>query len=118
LGLSPLFVYKDDQIKGLTRLLTLALRLLTLIELQVRQAMRQDETELAGLYEGQPQRMSKYPSGKRILKAFARAEITLTRVQIDQDSCWRVTPLPPLLKILLQYLQLPDTLFTTLADNS
>jgi transposase len=118
LGLSPLFVYKDDQIKGLTRLLTLALRLLTLIELQVRQAMKQDGTELAGLYEGQPQRMSKHPSSKRILKPFARAEITLTRVQIDQDSCWQVTPLPPLLQTLLRYLQLPDTLFTTLADNS
>ena len=118
MGLSPLFVYKDDQIKGLTRLLTLALRLLTLIELQVRQAMKQDGTELAGLYEGQPQRMSKHPSSKRILKPFARAEITLTRVQIDQDSCWQVTPLPPLLQTLLRYLQLPDTLFTTLADNS
>ncbi|MEP7190022.1 MAG: IS1634 family transposase, partial [Roseiflexaceae bacterium] len=36
LGIRPLFVRKDSQIIGLTRLLTLALRLLTLIEIQVR----------------------------------------------------------------------------------
>ena len=118
LGLSPLFVYKADQIKGLTRLLTLALRLLTLIELQVRQAMKLDTAELAGLYEGQPNRLSKRPSGKRILKAFARAEITLTRVQIDQNTYWRITPLSPLLQTLLRYLQLPDALFDRLTDNS
>lgn len=118
LGLSPLFVCKDDQIKGLTRLLTLALRLLTLIELQVRQAMKLESAQLAGLYEGQPNRLSQRPSAKRILKAFARAEITLTRVQIDQNTYCRVTPLPPLLQSLLRYLQLPDDLFTSLADNS
>lgn len=42
LGLSPLFVWKDDQIKGLTRLLTPALRLLTLIETQVRQGLQRE----------------------------------------------------------------------------
>jgi transposase len=36
LGLSPLFVWKAEQIIGLTRLLTLALRLLTLLETQAR----------------------------------------------------------------------------------
>ncbi len=32
LGISPLYVRNDDQITGLTRLLTLALRILTLIQ--------------------------------------------------------------------------------------
>ena len=39
LGLSPLFVWKEPQIKGLTRLLTVALRLLTLLETQVRRGL-------------------------------------------------------------------------------
>jgi|GEM_PF-4024679 hypothetical protein len=80
--------------------------------------MKLDTVELAGLYEGQPNRMSKRPSAQRILKAFARAEITLTRVQIDQNTYWHITPLSPLLKTLLGYLQLPETLFSTLTDNS
>lgn len=37
LGLSPLFVWLDDQLRGLTHLLTLGLRLLTLIELTLRE---------------------------------------------------------------------------------
>src|SRR4051795_11596829 len=36
LGLRPLYVHRDDQIRGLARLLTLALRVLTLFEVLVR----------------------------------------------------------------------------------
>jgi len=116
LGLSPLFVYKDDQIKGLTRLLTIALRLVTLMELQVHHAIQVNNAELIGLYEGQPNRRSKRPSARRILMAFTRAEITLTRIDLNQESYWRITPLSPLLKMLLGYLALPESLFTL--DNS
>lgn len=49
LGLSPLFVWRDDQLTGLARLLTLALRWLTLIESQVRQALARAQQSLAGL---------------------------------------------------------------------
>jgi len=48
-GLSPLFVWRDDQLCGLTRLLTLALRLLTLIATQVAQGLAADERSLPGL---------------------------------------------------------------------
>jgi transposase len=54
LGLSPLFVWKDDQLTGLTRLLTLALRLLTLLETQVRRGLEQAQASLTGWYEGAP----------------------------------------------------------------
>jgi transposase len=49
LGLQPLFVWKEEQIKGLTRLLTLALRLLTLLETQGRRGLQQVPAPLAGL---------------------------------------------------------------------
>ncbi len=49
LGLSPLFVWKEDQIIGLTRLLTLALRVLTLLETQVRRELEQAHDPVAGL---------------------------------------------------------------------
>ncbi|GAC1470137.1 MAG: hypothetical protein NVSMB70_15230 [Chamaesiphon sp.] len=118
LGWSPLFVCKNDQIIGLTRLLTLALRLLTLVELQVRQVLQQNNTALAGLYEGQPKRLSKRPSGKRIFRAFARAEITLTKFETSQGIFYSLTPLPELLQNLLTYLHLPASLYTELAANS
>ena len=118
LGLSPLFVWKDDQIKGLTRLLMLALRLLTLIETQVRQGLRQTHQRLAGLYAGQAQRETDSPTGKRILQAFARAQITLTRIAVDAQIEWHITALSELHEQVLRYLRLPVTLYATLINNS
>lgn len=115
LGLSPLFVWKDDQIKGLVRLLTLALRLLTLIETQVRRGLAAHQMELAGLYPGQPSRTTDRPTGRRLLKAFARANLTLSRIEIDTVIHWHVTPLSSLHKRILTYLRLPLSLYTDLA---
>jgi transposase len=118
LGLSPLFVWKEEQIKGLTRLLTLALRLLTLLETQVRRGLEQTQEALAGLYEGAPTRTTGRPTGTRLLKAFARAQITLTRIERGASTSWHLTPLSPLHEQLLRYLHLPTSLYTALADNS
>jgi len=118
LGLSPLFVWKEDQLKGLTRLLTLALRLLTLLETQVRRGLEQTKAPLAGLYEGQPTRTTERPTGTRILKAFAHAQITLTHGKIGTRTWWHLTPLAPLHEQLLRHLHLPASLYTALADNT
>lgn len=118
LGLSPLFVWKDDQVTGLTRLLTLALRLLTLIETQVRRGLEQAQATLTGLYEGAPTRSTQRPTGKRLLKAFARARLTLTQVEMGAATCWHLTPLSALHEQLLRYLHLPLSLYSALAYNS
>lgn len=118
LGLHPLFVWKEEQIKGLTRLLTLALRLLTLLETQVRRGLEQTQEALAGLYEGSPTRTTERPTGTRILKAFARAQLTLTCVERGVSISWHLTPLSPLHEQLLRHLHLPMSLYTALADNS
>lgn len=118
LGLSPLFVWKDDQISGLTRLLTLALRLLTLIETQVRRGLEQAQDTLTGLYEGAPTRSTERPTGKRILKAFARARLTLTQIEMETATYWHLTPLSALHEHLLRYLHLPVSLYSALAYNS
>lgn len=115
LGLSPLFVWRDDQIKGLARLLTLALRLLTLIESQVRRGLAAEDAAMVGLYEGNPNRTTDRPTGRRLLKAFARAKITLSRVVIEGDVHWHVTPLTPVHQQILRYLRLPDSLYADLA---
>jgi transposase len=118
LGLSPLFVWKDDQITGLTRLLTLALRLLTLIETQVRRGLAQAQATLTGLYEGAPARSTERPTGKRILQAFARARLTLTHMEMGAATDWHLTPLSTLHEQLLRYLHLPVSLYSALAYDS
>jgi transposase len=116
LGIQPLFVREDEQIAGLTRLLTIALRVLTLSELQVRSGLAEAEEALRGLYEGQPTRATAYPTAGRCLKAISRMEITTTRVELGEDVQWHVTDLPPLLKRIMKLLHLSPTLYTRLTN--
>jgi transposase len=114
LGIQPLFVREEEQLVGLTRLLTIALRVLTLTEVQVRSGLAEAEEALGGLYEGQPNRTTEYPTAGRCLKAISRMEITATRVETGQDVQWHVTDLPPLLKRIMKLLHLSPTLYTRL----
>jgi transposase len=98
--------------------LTLALRLLTLIESQVRRGLARAGEVLSGLYEGQPQRTTERPTGVRLLKAFTRAEITLTRIEMGPQVMWHITPLSDLLERILAYLGLSSSLYQRLAENS
>lgn len=125
LGLSPLFVWKEDQIKGLVRLLTLALRLLTLIESQVRQGLANTQQTFQGLYAGQPNRATTQalPAGrqataKRLLRAFAQAQLTLTTVETTTGREGHLTALSALHRQVLQFLRLPVSLYTALVYNS
>jgi transposase len=118
LGIRPLYVREDEQIIGLTRLLTIALRLLTLFELTVRAKMATAGEELAGLYEGQPQRKTSRPTATRLLKAIARMGVTLTHVMAEDDSRWYVSALPVLLLRILAMIGLSPTLYTGLAGNT
>jgi transposase len=118
LGISPLYVRRDDQIIGLTHLLTLALRILTLIQTQVRQVLAETGDEMSGLYEGQPSRRTSRPTGVRLLKAFAREEVTLTRIQVGETHFWHITSLSGLQRQILAYLKLSPSLYERLIENS
>jgi len=118
IGISPLYVRREDQILGLTRLLTLALRLLTLLEIQTRRGLAQAGATLTGLYPGQPTRVTDRPTGVRLLKAVARVEIALTRIEALGETSWHITPLPAWIERVLGYLGLPATLYTDLTGSS
>lgn len=118
LGLSPLFVRRDDQIVGLTRLLLLALRLLTILETQLRRALATTAQALTGLYPGQPRRATARPTAVSVLHAVARAEITLTRLVSAHGQLWHLTPLPPLLTQILRALGLSPALYQRLTVDS
>jgi transposase len=118
LGIRPLFVQRDDQIVGLTRLLTLGLRVLTILETQVRRRLAEAKETLAGLNVGQPRQETAQPTAKSLLQAVVRAEITLTRVEIGEQQHWHLTPLPGLLTRVLDFLGLSPALYTRLAENS
>lgn len=118
LGIRPLFVHRDDQVRGLTHLLTLALRVLTLFEVLVRRGQEQDGRDLAGLYPGQEKRTTDRPTAKRVLEAIARKGVTLIEVVSDDGSGWHLTALPVLVERVLGYLGLSDEVYNRLVINS
>ena len=118
LGIRPLFVHRDDQVRGLTHLLSLALRVLTLFEVLVRRGQDQDGEDLAGLYPGQASRTTDHPTAQRVLEAIARTGVTLIRVVSEEGPRWHLTALPVLVKRVLGYLGLSGTVYTRLVINS
>lgn len=118
IGISPLFVRNDDQIIGLTHLLTLGVRVLSLIELQVQRGLQAEGVPLAGVYAGNPKQATDRPTALALLQAIARMEITLTRMTWPEQTLTHLTPLPLLLVQILNYLRLPTTLYTNLATQN
>lgn len=116
LSLNPLFVKNDDQVVGLTNLLSIAVRMLTLIEFVVRQKLTQNQEKLVGLIENNPKKGIDNPTTERLLKAFDR--INLTIIHLPDGIVRHVTPLSELQTRILELLGLSPTIYTQLAGNS
>lgn len=113
LGLRPLYLHREDHIIGLVRLLSLALRLLTLVEFVVRRELHAHDEKLAGLYEGNPNRLTDRPTTERLLRAFDN--ISLTLVHLPGQKISHVTSLTPLQSRILSLLGLPPSIYMELA---
>ena len=118
LGIRPFFVRRDDQIRGLTHLVTLALRVLMLFEVLVRRGQEESGEPLKGLYPGQAKRVTDRPTAKRVLEAISQTEITLTQVESGGVVRWHLKALPTLVKRVLGYLGLSEAVYTRLVINS
>ena len=118
LGIAPLYVHRDDQIIGLSRLLLLGLRVLTLLELQLRQSLAASNESLVGLYPGLPTKAQEHPTAKAVLAAIARMDVTAITVEIGPQSHRQLTALPPLLLSILTHLKLDPEIYLVLASDS
>ena len=115
LSLSPLFVKRDDQVVGLTNLLSLAVRFLTLIEFVVRRKLKQNQEKLAGLIANNPKKGIDNPTTERLLKLFDN--ITLTIVQLPSQTIRHLPALTAVQTRILELLGLSANVYTRLADN-
>src|SRR5215831_13306647 len=116
LSLTPMYVQRDDHATGLIRLLSIALRVLTLLEFVGRRQLAAAGTKLAGLYAGNPRRETARPTAERLLEAFQ--DITLTLVKGLQQTARYVTALSPLQLRILELLGFPSALYTRLCTVS
>ncbi len=115
LSLTPLFVQRDDQVVGLTNLLSIAVRILTLIEFVVRRKLKDKQEKLVGLLPQNPKKGIDNPTTERLLKVFN--DITLTIVHLPDKTIRHLTPLTHLQTQILTLLNLHPTLYTRLAEN-
>lgn len=115
LSLSPLFVKRDDQVIGLTNLLSLAVRFLTLIEFVARRKLKQNQEKLVGLIDNNPKKGIDNPTTERLLKMFDN--ITLTIIQLPGQTIRHLPALTAVQTRILELLCLSAGVYTRLADN-
>jgi transposase len=113
LSLTPMYLVDEDRMQGLVLLLSLALRMLTLLEWVVRQKLQEGGESLRGLYPGQAGRKTSRPSAELLLEAFQGISLTVMEVG-GQQTAW-LTPLSPLQEKLLSLWDLPSDLYDRLA---
>jgi transposase len=112
LSLTPMYVQRDDHATGLIRLLSIALRVLTLLEFVVRRQLAADGATLAGLYAGNAKRETARPTAERLLEAFQ--EVTLTVVEGVHRVYHHLTALSPLQERILELLGFSSRVYTRL----
>jgi transposase len=112
LSLTPMYVQRDDHATGLIRLLSIALRVLTLLEFVGRRQLAAAGTKLGGLYAGNPRRETARPTAEHLLEAFE--DITLTIVKGPQRIVRHMTALSPLQQRILALLGFSPELYTRL----
>lgn len=116
LALTPIYLDSDQRVTGLIRLLTIGLRVLTLVEFVVRRALTDPaEPPLQGLYPANPKRATIRPTTELLLRAFKA--ITLIVMTQGEARIVPVTPLSDLQRRILHLLNLPVALFEDLGHR-
>jgi len=112
--IAPLFVTLNDQIEGLTYLLTLGVRVLTVMEFVLRRSLQTGQAKLPGLHPENKQKRTDTPTAERLLKAFADVSLTIIKNAAGEEILRRVTPLSGVQEAILQRLGLGTHLYRQL----
>ena len=109
LGLTPLYLQDEGRIQGLVYLLSLALRVLTLVEWAVRERLRQEGSKVQGIYAGQPGRKTARPSAELLLRAMKTISVSV--VAVNGQMHVMLSPLTEVQQRLLELWGLPPDLY-------
>ena len=107
---TPVYVQRDDHAQGLFHLLSLAARLLALGDYTARRALADQQSELSGIYPGNPKRATARPTMERLLEVFDN--INLSIIHLTGQRVCQATPLTAVQQRILSLLGLPATLYT------
>jgi transposase len=90
-------------------LLSLALRVLTLVEWVVREGLRQEGSKVQGIYAGQPGRKTARPSAELLLETLKTISVSVVEVNGKRHAL--LSPLTEVQKRLLELWGLPADLY-------
>jgi transposase len=113
LGLTPMYVQDEQRMQGLVYLLSLALRLLSLLEWVVRERLRKEGAKLQQIYAGQPGRQTDRPSAELLLRAMQTISVSV--VEVHDRTHVLLSPLTEVQRRLLDLWDMPPGLFDKLA---
>lgn len=114
LAIAPMFVTREDQVVGLPRLLSLAVRLLTLIECVARRTLQQGpDRTIAGLYLDSPRKTTSIPTAERLLRALVHIKLII--VCLPDRIVQQVEGFSHLHQRIIDILGLPPDLYTSLS---
>ena len=115
LGLAPMFLQTEPRMIGLINLLTIALRVLKLLEFRVRRELRAEGKTITGLYAGQKGRQTARPSAELLLEAFQGIDAVVGTVNEQLISYLR--PLTATQQRVLSLLGLDAQLYDKLLSD-
>jgi transposase len=113
LGLTPMYLTDEKRMQGLVNLLSLGLRLLTLVEWIVRERLQKEGTTVRGIYAGQPGRKTNRPSAELLLRALKTISVSV--IEVNGLTHVLLAPLTQVQKRLLDLWGLPPDLYDNLA---
>jgi transposase len=105
LSLTPLFLQYDHRVVGLLCLLSIALRVLVLMQFIVRHNLQHAGATLTGIYPGQPGRQTAQPTTEMMLSVFRG--VTLSSIKIEGKLHEHLTPLNAVQKRVLALMEIP-----------
>lgn len=103
----PIYFQDESRIRGLMFLLTIALRVFTLMEFVVRRQLAQQQASLPGLYDGNPKRRTARPTAERLLATFLGITMYCHR-----DGSYEISPLSSLQQQILSLMGIPHSLYS------
>jgi transposase len=115
LGLTPLYLQDEERIQGLVHLLSLGLRVLTLVEWVVREQLRQKGEKLQEVYAGQPGRKTDRPSAELLLGVMKTISVSV--VEVHGEFHVLLAPLTKVQQRLLELWGLPLDLYEKVARD-
>ncbi|AEE50881.1 DUF4277 domain-containing protein [Haliscomenobacter hydrossis] len=105
-GLLPIYLKKENRVKALIRLLSIAMKCSMLIQYRVRLTLQENEDTLNGIYPGNKGRQTDKPTAPMLLRAFKGVAIVCTLS--NETTSFRMTALNSTQSTILTLLKAPD----------